>query len=194
MIHQSDLMRVVHKYRGDAIVIPENRASREWPMITANRQRDMPSEIMGKSASFALGVCLAQPDTKVIIFDGDGGLEMNLGTLATISGQQPSNLYHFVFENGMYATTGGQPIPGKDKISFTGLARAAGYIAAHDFEDLEDFADQVEGILDQPGPVLICVKIVPTPRPQDMRIDGATWDGRRSAQVMYDLREALGVE
>ena len=112
-------------------------------MITANRQRDMPSEIMGKSASFALGVCLAQPDTKVIIFDGDGGLEMNLGTLATISGQQPSNLYHFVFENGMYATTGGQPIPGKDKISFTGLARAAGYIAAHDFEDLEDFADQV---------------------------------------------------
>ena len=148
---------------------------------------------MGKSASFALGLCLAQPDTKVIIFDGDGGLEMNLGTLVTISEQQPCNLYHFLFENGMYATTGGQPIPGKDKISFTGLAKAAGYVAAYDFDDLEDFAGQVEGILDRPGPVLICVKIVPTPRPEDMRIQGATWDGRRGAQVIHELREALAV-
>ena len=94
----------------------------------------------------------------------------------------------------MYATTGGQPIPGKDKISFTGLARAAGCAAAYDFDDLEDFANQAEAILNQPEPELICMKIVPTPRSRDMRLGGDTWDPHPGAQVMIDLRKDLGVE
>ena len=193
MIDQADVMAVVQKYRGDAVVIPTERAAVQWPLISTYHQRDVSEEIMGKGSSFALGVCLSQPDKKVIVFDGDGGLEMNLGTLATIAEQQPRNLYHFVFENGMYATTGGQPIPGKDKISFTDLAKGAGYAATYDFDDLEEFTNRVEEILNQSGPVMVCVKTLPNPRPRDMRFEDETTDQRPGAQVMIDLRKDLGV-
>ena len=143
MIDQVDMMEVVQKYRGDAVIVPVERAGVAWPKISTNQSRDISPTVMGKGSSFALGLCLAQPDTKVIVFDGDGSLLMNLGTLATIGNKQPRNLYHFVLENGMYATTGGQPIPGQDVISFTGLAKDAGYPLAYDFDDLEDFASQV---------------------------------------------------
>jgi thiamine pyrophosphate-dependent acetolactate synthase large subunit-like protein len=55
---------------------------------------------------------LSPPDTKVIVFGGDGSLVMNLETLVTIGERGPTNWYRVVLENGMYATTGGQPIPG----------------------------------------------------------------------------------
>ena len=119
-------MAVVQKYRGDAVVIPAERAGVEWPTISTYPQRDMSPEIMGKGSSFALGVCLAQPGTKVIVFDGDGSLEMNLGTLVTIGEQQPRNLYHFVLENGMYATTGGQPIPRAGQSFIRGTGHGCG--------------------------------------------------------------------
>ena len=194
MIHQAELMAVVQKYRGDAVVILAERAGVEWPLISTYAQRDMSPEIMGKASSFALGVCLSQPHTKVIVLDGDGSLEMNLGTLVTIAEQQPRNLYHFVFENGMYATTGGQPIPGQGKVSFTDLARGAGYAAAYDFDDLEEFANRAEEILNQSGPVLICVKIVPNPRPREVRLEDEPWDPRPAAQQMIDLRKDFGAK
>lgn len=194
MIHQAEVMAVVQKYRGDAVVIPEERAAVEWPQFSTYPQRDMTPEIMGKGACFALGICLAQPDTKVILFDGDGSLEMNLGTLVTVAEQRPRNLYHFVFENGMYATTGGQPIPGQGRVSFAELARATGYAAAYDFDDLEDFTNRAEEILNQSGPVLVCVKTVPNPRPREARFEDESYDLRPAAQVMIDLRKDLGVE
>jgi len=191
MIQQIDVMAVLQKYRGNAVVIAAERAGVEWPLISTYQQRDAPPEIMGKGSSFALGVCLAQPDVKVIVLDGDGSLEMNLGTLVTIGGQQPRNLYHFVLENGMYATTGGQPIPGQDKVSFTELARSAGYAAAYDFDDLGDFTNRAEEILHQPGPVLVCVKTAPNPRGREVRFEDETSDHRPSAQIMIDLRKDL---
>ena len=191
MIHQIDVMAVLQKYRGNAVVIAAERAGVEWPLISTYQQRDAPPEIMGKGSSFALGVCLAQPEVKVIVFDGDGSLEMNLGTLVTIGGQQPRNLYHFVLENGMYATTGGQPIPGQDRVSFTELAMSAGYAAAYDIDDLGDFTNRAEEILNQPGPVMVCVKTVPNPRSREVRLEDETWDNRPSAQIMIDLRKDL---
>ncbi|GIS82989.1 MAG: hypothetical protein CM1200mP15_16210 [Dehalococcoidia bacterium] len=56
----------------------------------------------------------AQPDKKVLILDGDGSLLMNLGSLVTLSNKSPKNLYHFLFNNNVYAVTGGQPIPGAE--------------------------------------------------------------------------------
>ena len=124
MISQEDMMEVVQKYRGDAVVIPEERATRAWPNISTNKKRDVTADVMGKGSSLALGVALSQPDTKVIVFDGDGSLEMNLGTLVTVGEQQPRNFYHFVIENGMYATTGGQPISAKTRFRSRAWPRA----------------------------------------------------------------------
>ena len=191
MFTQEDMMEVVQKYRGDAVVIPEERATRAWPDISTYKKRDVTADVMGKGSSLALGLAMSQPDTKVIVFDGDGSLEMNLGTLVTVGEQQPRNLYHFVLENGMYATTGGQPILCKDRISFTGLARSAGYAAAYDFDDLEEFAQQAEDVLNQPGPVMICVKTVPNPRSREDRMSLKGWGMPPVPQMIADLKKDL---
>jgi len=193
MFTQEDMMAVVQKYRGNAVVVPVERASVAWPNFSTLPQRDFGPSAMGKASSFALGVSLAQPATKVIVFDGDGSLEMNLGTLVTVANKSPRNLYHFVVENGMYATTGGQPIPGKDRISFTEMAKSAGYAAAYQFDDLEDFATQIEKVLDEPGPVFISVKTTPNPRLRGQREQEMGPRRRRPAsEVIPEMMKDLG--
>jgi len=56
-------------------------------------------------------VAAAKKNGKVVLFEGDGSLLMQLGSLVTISGAAPANLFHFVFENGVYETSGSQPLP-----------------------------------------------------------------------------------
>jgi len=191
MIDQKDLMEVVQKHRGDAVVVTVERASIVWPQISTHEKRDISPTVMGKGSSFALGICLARPDIKVILFDGDGSLLMNLGTLTTIAQSSPPNLYHVVLENGMYATTGGQPIPSRDIISFTGLAKEAGYPSTHKFDDVENFANQFQDIFNQQGPVLICVKTVPNPRPPGGRDEERAFHRRTIGDATREMREEL---
>ena len=147
---------------------------------------------MGKASSFALGLALAQPDLKVFVFDGDGSLLMNLGTLVTIAEKAPRNLYHCVLENGVYAVTGGQPIPGVNKLSFAGMAKEAGYASAFEFDDLEDFASQAEEVLHAEGPVFICFKTVPEVQNEPIGLRPAS--GLKPTRVaIKDVMSSLGV-
>ncbi len=165
MIKNIDACRAIEEHRGDALVVTTMGAGNAqfgWPQVTNNQAEDIPvGGAMGKASSFALGLALAQPGKRVIIMDGDGSLVMNLGTMTTISETASPNLYHFVFENGVYAVTGGQPIPAKGKINFKEMAQGAGYAAAYDFDNLEDLATNLDGIFQQKGPVLVNLRIIP---------------------------------
>ena len=144
-------MATVAQQRDSAVVLTTMGSRGDWAQVSRNPQRDLPvSGAMGKASSVALGLALAQPGVKVILFDGDGSLLMNLGALIAIASKAPGNLYHFVMENGVYATTGGQPIPGQGRISLAKLALAAGYPAAYEFDDLEEFSTRAADILSQP--------------------------------------------
>ena len=194
MIDQVEMMQVLEKLRGDAVVIPTMRATVGWMEVSDGVARDVPvSGAMGKGSSFALGLSLARPDTKVIVFDGDGGLTMNLGTLVTIANKAPQNLYHFVMDNGVYATTGGQPVPGAGTTSYAEMAQAAGYAHTYEFDDLEEFATQAQHILDQAGPVLVCIKSVPNIRySQERAGTRAAAPMRRTPEALRDLMAELG--
>ena len=165
MIRNVDAVRIVDEHRGDAVVITTMNAGNMrfgLPSVTQHEELDFPmGGCMGKASSLGLGLALARPERKILVLDGDGSLLMNLGTLATISNKAPENLYHFVFENGVYAVTGGQPIPGEGKISFQGLAKEAGYAAAYEFDDTEELVTNIDSILQKKGPVLVCLKIAP---------------------------------
>ncbi len=165
MIKNLDAVRAIEKHRGEAVVVSTMVAGRMnvgWPAVSRREELDFPlGGAMGKASSLALGLALAHPEKKVFILDGDGSLLMNLGTLTTISEQAPENLYHFVFENGVYAVTGGQPIPGEGKLSFQGLAQSAGYAASYDFDNLEELATSLPGIMRQKGPILVNLRIEP---------------------------------
>ena len=165
MIKNIDACRAIEEYRGDSRVVSTMGAGNPrfgWPTVTRNETHDIPiGGAMGKASSFSLGLALAHPEKRCIVLDGDGSLIMNLGSLATIGGKAPSNLYHFVFENGCYAVNGGQPIPAEGKINFKDLALGAGYVSAYDFDNLEEFVTNLGRILASSGPVLINLRILP---------------------------------
>ena len=189
MIEQLQLMEVIEKYRGDAVVIPIFQSNRRWVEVTKNPNRDISIAPMGKGSSFALGIALARPDTKVILLDGDGSLEMNLGSLITVAGQGPKNFYHFVIQNGVYATTGGQPIPGPNDLSFSDMAKAAGYEQSY---YLEEFSSNAERILNQVGPVMICVRTVAEIRTSQERATQRSMPGRKPpSETFRNLRSEL---
>ena len=167
MIESFEAQKVISQHRKNEIVITGFTMNREWPQVSTNPDLDLPViGAMGKVSSFGLGLALAQPAKKVIMLDGDGSLLMNLGSLVTIANMAPPNLIHFVFENGVYRATGGQPIPNAGKFSFIGLAKEAGYANVYKFEDLVGLENNIETVINQTGPNFVSLEIIPrTDRP-----------------------------
>lgn len=81
---------------------------------------------MGLASSIGLGVALKNSKKRVYIFDGDGNILMNLGSLVTIGALKATNIVHFVFDNSSHESTGGQPTP-SSQIKIEKIAKAAGY-------------------------------------------------------------------
>jgi thiamine pyrophosphate-dependent acetolactate synthase large subunit-like protein len=193
MMHTADLLKMFAPYREDAIVVP-GRGGRYWTDLTTRPNLDVPlgDPAMGGHAGFALGLALAQPQKKVMLFDSEGDILMSLGMLVTIAEQQPANLYHFLIDNGCYATTGGQPVPNADNIAYDVIARGAGYPRAFAFDELDQFSGRLPEILTAPGPVFVALKVAP-------EIENAPigrrrrWQTRTRDQVIKDLRAGLGI-
>jgi len=143
----------------DDIVVAVYQACFDWRAINPRDLNFVAVGAMGQASSHGLGFALSRPDKRVLVFDGDGSLLMNLGSLVTIGQAAPENLYHFVFRNGVYEVNGSHPIPGSGTVDFAALARASGYRNAATFSDLEDFRANVGGFLSQPGPALAALEI-----------------------------------
>lgn len=193
MFRTADMLEIFQQYRGDALVVP-GRGGRHWVHLSNQPGRDVPlgDPAMGGHASFAFGLAMAQPEKKVIVFDSEGDLLMNLGALTTIAEHAPANFYHFLLDNECYATTGGQPVPNAKNVAYDVIARGCGYPRTFAFEALEDFAQNIQDILARPGPVLVAMKVFPeienTPIGQRVR-----WQTRSRDQVLQDLQQELGV-
>ncbi len=159
MIKMRDAMRVVLEQRRGDVVLTTETSIFAWADVSKDAL-DLPVPAMSKGSSMALGVALAQPRRRVIVWDGDGCLLMNLGSLVTIAGKAPKNLYHIVLDNGVYAMTGGQPVPNSGNVDYIGLAKAAGYARTFQFDNLEDWKTGIGEALNAEGPVLIVMKTV----------------------------------
>jgi thiamine pyrophosphate-dependent acetolactate synthase large subunit-like protein len=193
MIKALDVFKAFEPYRGKAIVTATGISGAHWREVTTNPSRDVSlGGAMGQTTSAAFGLAMGLPGEKVILFDAEGALLMNLGALATIAGKKPKNFVHFLLDNGCYATTGGQPVPNAEGIDYAGLARAAGYPSTFSFTDLEDFVTSVGNIMEEEGPVFVAIKIVPEVEnlPIGMRTRAPT---RSRAETIRDLRQELGI-
>ncbi|HEY1257736.1 MAG TPA: thiamine pyrophosphate-dependent enzyme [Stellaceae bacterium] len=193
MMHVADMMKAFAPLRGDAIVIP-GRSGRFWANLTSDQNRDLPfgDPAMGGHAGFALGLALAQPNRKVILFDSEGDILMSLGILVTIAEQQPSNFYHFLIDNECYATTGGQPVPNAKNIAYDVIARGAGYPRAFAFTELDDFSRELPAIMAGSGPVFAACKVFPEIENEPIG-RRRRWQTRSRTQVLADLRAELKV-
>ena len=191
MMHTADLLKVFAEHRGDAIVI-SGRGGRHWTGLS-DTVMDLPlgDPAMGGHSGFGLGLALAQPKRRVVLFDSEGDILMSMGQLATIAEQAPANFYHFILDNEVYATTGGQPVPNAKNVDYAMIAKGAGYPAAFNFSELGEFSAALPGILKASGPVFVALKVWPevenTPIGQRVR-----WRKRSADKVVGALRAAVG--
>src|SRR5262245_7900746 len=150
-----EVLQVIAKARGDAICVPTMTTAPAWREIAADDLSVTCAGFMGGASSLGLGMALARPDRRVIVFDGDGSLLMQLGSLATIAGAAPRNLVHLLFKNGVYHTSGSQETPGGLTVDFVAMAKAAGYRSAFAITELDEFRRRLPQILRDEGPVLV---------------------------------------
>lgn len=81
---------------------------------------------MGHASQIALAIAMQKKDRPIFCIDGDGATIMQMGGLATIGTRRPSNMVHFVLNNGAHDSVGGQPTVGLE-INIPKIAEACGY-------------------------------------------------------------------
>jgi thiamine pyrophosphate-dependent acetolactate synthase large subunit-like protein len=193
MMRIAEALEAFSPHRGSAIVVP-GRGGRYWTELTSDQKLDVPvgDPAMGGHAGFGLGLALARPERKVVLFDSEGDILMSLGMLATIAEQAPANFYHFLLDNEVYATTGGQPVPNAKNVRYDRMALAAGYPRAQAFDKLDDLDRALPEIMGRSGPVFVALKVYP-------EIENAPigsrrrWNTRSRTQVVTDLQARLRI-
>lgn len=113
---------------------------------------------MGLASSIGLGIALAAPERRIAIFDGDGNVLMNLGSLATIGVKRPRHFLHLCFDNETYASTGGQRTISSG-VSLERVAEAAGYGYAARADDAAAIRRAVSLALEANGPSFVLMKV-----------------------------------
>ena len=98
---------------------------------------------MGLASSTGLGLALCLPERTVIVFDGDGSLLMNLGSLSTMARYRPRNLVHVVFDNESLLSVGGFPTATRTGTDLQAIARAAGIPQSLTVRGVDDFKTAV---------------------------------------------------
>jgi thiamine pyrophosphate-dependent acetolactate synthase large subunit-like protein len=156
---QRDAMRVLRDLLTDAdvVILGIGSPNVDW---LALGQRELDFSIyaaMGLAQSFGLGLALAQPQRRVLVLEGDGGVLMSLGAIATAAEQAAPNLKHLVFVNRSFGATGNQPLPNAGQLNFAAAACALGAAGQH-ATTLQEFRDIATRVLDTPGYAVVSIE------------------------------------
>ena len=147
------------RLRGSMLTVSTMQANTPWTAAGQADERNLNLlGSMGSAGALGLGLALARPDERVLVLDGDGSLLMQLGTLVTVGQLAPTNLYHVVLENGIYQTSGEQPVPGHRTSDLCELARASGYAEVVRCETVPEI-EALASVFNRPGPAFISVRI-----------------------------------
>jgi phosphonopyruvate decarboxylase len=143
---------------GDVLIATTGHTGRE--LYAAG---DHPNQLylvgaMGCASSLALGLCIARPERRVVVIDGDGAALMRLGALATIGYERPTNLVHVLLDNEAHDSTGAQStVAHTADLAF--VAAACGYPRVVRARNDEELAAAVAG--DEPLLTFVHMKTVP---------------------------------
>ena len=115
---------------------------------------------MGQAGPFALGLAMAKPEKRIVLFAGDGELLMSLGVLATIANQAPANLAVVALDNESYVETGSQPSATAGPTDLEAVARACGFVHTRAVVDETPLDDIRVMVWEGEGPLFVNIKIV----------------------------------
>jgi sulfopyruvate decarboxylase subunit beta len=102
---------------------------------------------MGLGSSTGLGLALCLPQQKIVVFDGDGSILMNLGGYTTLARYRPRNLVHVVFDNESLLSVGGFPTATSTGSDLEGVARASGIARTKTVSTIQEFTQAFDDAL-----------------------------------------------
>jgi phosphonopyruvate decarboxylase len=157
---QAAIAAAVKTLGAEAVVHANGYPSRESAAVADRPQNFYMIGSMGLAASIGLGLALARPRRRVVVFDGDGNLLMNLGVLANVAAAAPANFVHCVFDNEAYGSTGGQASASR-QVRLDRVAAAAGYRTVLAVTQAEEIEGALRAMLAVDGPHFLLVKVTP---------------------------------
>lgn len=162
MLHRRPLVKTLLESRPENVLVVSGLGSCTWDVTAAGEDaRDFRFiGAMGQAGPFALGLAMAQPKKRVVLFTGDGELLMGLGVLATIANQSPSNLVIVALDNESYVETGSQPSATAGPTDLEAVARGCGIVTTGTTTKDSEVNLLRDMIYDAPGPVFMNVKVI----------------------------------
>jgi sulfopyruvate decarboxylase subunit beta len=151
---------ILGQIRNELVVAANGWISRETCAAHDRAENFYMLGSMGLASSIGLGLALARPERRVAVFDGDGNLLMALGTLAMVAERHPPNFLHFVFDNEVYGSTGGQRSISA-QVPLDAMALAAGYRHVLRVTEAGELDAAVAELLEKTGPSFLLIKVRP---------------------------------
>ncbi len=163
MTREEAIKIIINNLNGDeAIISTTGKTSRELfeyrKEIGGSHNKDfLTVGSMGCSSGIGLAIAI-NTERPVYILDGDGAVLMEMGILANIGNIKPKNLYHIIFDNHSYDSTGGQPTI-SDSVDFEKIGVASGYRISKTLRTKEELEEEIKNLWKKEGPVLLIIKV-----------------------------------
>ena len=192
MSREDAIKTIVNNLRGDEVIVSTTgKTSRELfeyrEALKQNHDKDfLTVGSMGCSSAIGFGIA-SQSNKSVIIFDGDGAVLMQMGTLATIGNYAPKNFYHIVFDNSSYDSTGGQPTI-SPSVDFAKIALACGYKKAEYIETKQSLKEVIKGLKTSEGPKIVIIKVNKGARKNLGRPTTTTLENKKSFMEFLNIK------
>jgi sulfopyruvate decarboxylase subunit beta len=140
MMRRLDAMKAVYdRLENCAVVTIMGAVAAELQSIGHRSNFFYLQHAMGLASSMGLGIALCRPKLRVVVFDGDGSILMNLGGLTTLARYRPRNLIHVVFDNESLLSVGGFPTATSTGSDIAAIAAGAGVPRTATVRTLDEF-------------------------------------------------------
>ena len=158
MIRKEAIEILMEKISTEPIVSANGFISRDLFNVHDKKTNFYMIGSMGLASSIGLGIALKKPKKKIYVFDGDGNILMNLGSLTTIGKLQPKNFVHIILDNSIHESTGGQPTA-SDTIKIEKIAKSCNYKQVIKVNSKNEILKKLMNIKHSDGPIMIIIKI-----------------------------------
>ena len=157
MNRQNAIRLITEQVKDEIIVSANGFLSRDLFHLFDKQSNFYMLGSMGLASSIGLGLAIKNTKKRIFVFDGDGNILMNLGSLTTIGSLKPKNLIHFIFDNNSHESTGGQPT-NTNKIKIEKIGKVVGYnvFRVENEIQLGSILRKIQTLI---GPIIIIIKI-----------------------------------
>jgi sulfopyruvate decarboxylase subunit beta len=131
----------------------------EWQFLNDKDSNFYLWHSLGLATSIGFGMALSLPHRQIVVFEGDGSLLMNLGTLATIANANIDNLKIITFNNRAYESPGGYKTATAGKARLDKIASGCGIKNSVFVDNIDDFNLEAKKALNNKGVYFIDARI-----------------------------------